>query len=114
MKHVIILVGLVFVAAATAQEPEVFAWWDRPIARNLDLTPEQTKQVQATVREFRDRLIEQRAAVQKADAHLRDLMEADQVNEALTREAIDKAVAARSELLRSVSLMSLKMRAVLT
>ncbi|MFB3779138.1 MAG: Spy/CpxP family protein refolding chaperone [Bryobacteraceae bacterium] len=114
MKQLIILFGLVCATTGMAQEPEVFAWWDRPIARNLNLTPEQTKQVKATVREFRDRLIEQRASVQKAEAHLRDLMEADQINEALTREAIEKVVVARSELLRSVSLMSLRMRTVLT
>ena len=41
-----------------AQAPEAFPWWDRPIAQNLNLSPEQQKQIQATVREFRDRLIE--------------------------------------------------------
>jgi Spy/CpxP family protein refolding chaperone len=108
------VIPFIFVAVAMAQEPDVFAWWDRPIARNLNLTPEQTKQVQAAVREYRDRLIEQRASVQKAEANLRDLMDEDQVNEAQTREAIEKVVAARGELMRSVSQMALRMRTVLT
>ncbi len=112
MKGLILL--LAFVSVVAAQQADVFAWWDRPIARNLNLTPEQTKQVQATVREYRDRLIEQRAAVLKAEANLRDLMDEEQVNEGRTREAIDKVVAARSELMRSVSLMALRMRTVLT
>ncbi len=112
MKGLILL--LAFVSVVAAQQPDVFAWWDRPIARNLNLTPEQTKQVQATVREYRDRLIEQRAAVLKAEANLRDLMDEEQVNEGRTREAIDKVVAARGELMRSVSLMALRMRTVLT
>jgi Spy/CpxP family protein refolding chaperone len=113
MKRLIVLLVLL-VPVATAQEPDAFAWWDRPIARNLNLTPEQTKQVQAAVREYRDRLIEERASVQKAEANLRDLMDEDQVNEARTREAIDKVVAARGELMRSVSQMALRMRTVLT
>jgi Spy/CpxP family protein refolding chaperone len=113
MRGLILLFALVGVLAAQ-EAPDLFAWWDRPIARNLNLTPEQTKQVQSTVREFRDRLIEQRATVQKAEANLRDLMDEEQVNEGRTREGIDRVVAARGELMRSVSLMALRMRTVLT
>ncbi len=103
------LIGLMLltVALACAQEPEMFAWWDRPIARNLNLSPEQEQQIRAAVREYRDRLIEQRAAVQIAEGNLRDLMNEDQVNEPKTREAIDKVVAARGELMRTVSQMTL-------
>ena len=85
-------------ALAMAQAPETSAWWDRPIAKNLNLSPEQQKQIQATVREYRDRLIEQRANVQKAEASLQDEMNEDQVNEARASEAIEKLVAARSEM----------------
>ena len=113
MKRLMVLLFLAL-AAAVAQEPQPFDWWDRPIARALNLTPEQEKQVRATQREFRDRLLDQRAAVQKAEANLRDLMDEDQVNEARTREAIDKLVAARGEMLRTVSQMALRMRTVLT
>jgi len=110
------LIGLMLltVALACAQEPEMFAWWDRPIARNLNLSPEQEQQIRAAVREYRDRLIEQRAAVQIAEGNLRDLMNEDQVNEPKTREAIDKVVAARGELMRLVSQMTLRLRVVLT
>jgi Spy/CpxP family protein refolding chaperone len=110
------LIGLlIFTAAfAMAQAPDAFPWWDRPIAKNLNLSPEQQKQIQATVREYRDRLIELRANVQKAEARLQDEMNEDQVNEARANDAIEKVVAARSEMLRSVSQMSLKLRTVLT
>ena len=113
MKRLMLLL-VVWVAAAPAQEPQPFDWWDRPVARALKLSPEQEKQVRATQREFRDRLLDQRAAVQKAEANLRDMMDEDQVNEARTREAIDKLVAARGEMLRTVSQMALRMRTVLT
>ncbi len=113
MKRLMLLLLLV-AAVAAAQEPQPFDWWDRPMARALNLTPEQEKQVRATQREFRDRLLDQRTAVQKAEANLRDLMDEDQVNEARTREAIDRVVAARGDLMRSVSQMALEMRMVLT
>jgi Spy/CpxP family protein refolding chaperone len=110
------LIGLlIFTAAfAMAQAPEAFPWWDRPIAQNLNLSPEQQQQIRATVREYRDRLIEQRANVQKAEARLQDEMNEDQVNEARANDAIEKLVAARSEISRTVSQMSLKLRVVLT
>ncbi len=110
----LVLVFALGAGIAAAQEPVQFAWWDRPIARTLNLGPEQQKQIRATVREFRDRLIEQQAAVRKAEANLADLMDEDQINEARTRDAIEKVVAARGDLLRTISQMALKMRTVLT
>lgn len=91
-----------------------FAWWDSPIAQNLNLTPEQQKQIRGTVREFRDRMIEQRAGVQKAEAGFMDFLNEDQVAEAKAKEAVEKLVVARGDLMRSVSQMSLRLRAVLT
>ena len=109
-----VLAAIFSVTMVCAQEPEPFAWWDRPLARNLNLGADQQKQIQAAVREYRDRLIEQRASVQIAEGNLRDLMNEGQVNEVRTREAIDKVVTARGELMRTVSMMSLRMRLVLT
>lgn len=116
MRRLTVLV-LLAVAVAAAQEPpppQDFNWWDRPIARALSLTPDQEKDVRGTQREFRDRLLDQQNAVRKAEMNLQDLMNEDQVNEAKTREAIDRLVATRSELMRTVSQMALRMRMVLT
>jgi Spy/CpxP family protein refolding chaperone len=113
MKRLIVLL-VVTVAFAMAQAPEAFPWWDRPIVQNLNLSPEQQQQIRATVREYRDRLIEQRANVQKAEARLQDEMNEDQVNDARANDAIDKLVAARGEIARTFSQMSLKLRMVLT
>jgi Spy/CpxP family protein refolding chaperone len=113
MKRLVFLFALA-AALCFGQALEDFAWWDSPIAQNLNLTPEQQKQIRGTVREFRDRLIEQRAGVQKAEAGFMDFLNDDQVNEAKAKEAIDKLVVARGDLMRSVSQMSLRLRAVLT
>jgi Spy/CpxP family protein refolding chaperone len=110
------LIGLfVFCAALTwAQSPETTAWWDSPVVQNLNLSQDQQNQIRTRVREYRDRLIEQRAAVQKAEANLQDAMDEDQVNDGRAQEAIDRVVAARGDLLRSISQMSLRLRLVLT
>jgi Spy/CpxP family protein refolding chaperone len=106
---------LVFSAAlCLGQGVDDFAWWDSPIVQNLNLTPDQHNQIRATVREYRDRMIEQRAAVQKAEANLMDFMNEDQVNEAKATDAVNKLVVARGDMMRSVSQMSLKLRMVLT
>jgi len=108
--------GLMFfvVACALAQSPDQFAWWDSPLVQNLNLTMDQQKQIRTVVREYRDQLIEQRAAVQKAEGNLMDFMNEDKVDEAKTRDAVDKVVTARADLMRTVSQMAVKLRVVLT
>lgn len=101
-------------SAALGQQPEPFAWWDSPLAANLNLSADQQRQIRATVRDFRDQLIEKRAAVQMAEGRLQDAMNEEPVNEGRAKEAIDRVVAARGELMRTVSQMALRMRMVLT
>ena len=110
------LVGLIFVVAASAlaQSPDQFAWWDSPLVQNLNLSMDQQKQIRGVVRESRDQLIEQRAAVQKAEGNLMDFMNEDKVDEAKARDAVDKVVTARADLMRTVSQMAVKLRVVLT
>ncbi len=109
------LLSLIFLAAACApaQSPE-FAWWDSPLVQNLNLTADQQSQIRSVVREYRDQLIEQRAAVQKAEGNLMDFMNEDRVDEAKARDAVEKVVAARSDLMRAISQMALKLRVILT
>ena len=53
------LVLLAFLAIpALAQAPRgFFAWWDSPIARDLNLTDSQVRQIRTTVREYRPQLV---------------------------------------------------------
>jgi len=99
----------------SAQPPrEGFPWWNGPIARDLNLTDAQTKQIRAAVNEYRDRLVELRGAVQKADGDLRDVFNEDPVDQVKANAAIDRLAAARGELTRALSQMTLKMRSALT
>ncbi|MCL6507039.1 MAG: Spy/CpxP family protein refolding chaperone [Bryobacteraceae bacterium] len=105
---------LLAVSSAWTQVPGLFPWWDSPLVRDLNLSEDQRRQIRATVREHRDRLIEQRAALEKAEARLQDLMNEDQVDEAKALEAVEQVIAARTELTRTLARMAVKMRGVLT
>jgi Spy/CpxP family protein refolding chaperone len=95
-------------------KPEMTTWWDQPIARDLGLSDEQNRQIRATVAESRDRLIQLRGAVDNAEAVLRDVMDEERVDARRGQEAIEQVVTTRSEMLRAVAQMSLKLRVILT
>jgi Spy/CpxP family protein refolding chaperone len=114
MKNFVGLAILCAVSAAAQGPGPGFPWWDSPIVRNLNLTEDQQKQIRATVRDYRDRLIELRAAAEKAEGALQDAMSEDPVDEAKANQAIERVVAARGDMMRTVSQMSVKLRKVLT
>jgi Spy/CpxP family protein refolding chaperone len=112
-------IGLVLILLAGwtlwAQPPRGFYnWWDSPIAKDLNLSDDQMKQIRAVVRDYRTRLIDARAAVEKAEAEMEDAFNDESFSQARAGDAIERLVAARSELTRSFSQMSLRLRAVLT
>jgi Spy/CpxP family protein refolding chaperone len=95
-------------------KPEMTAWRDQPIVRDLGLSDEQNGQIRATVAESRDRLIQLRAAVDSAEAVLRDAMDQESVDVGRAQAAIGKVVTTHAEMMRAVAEMSLKLRVVLT
>ena len=102
-------------AALLAQPPRgFFPWWDSPLVRDINLTEDQQRQVRDVVREFRGRLIDTRAAVEKAEAEVEDLFNEDQTDARRAGEAVDKLVAARGEMTRAFAQIRLKLRSVLT
>jgi len=90
------------------------AWWDSPVAQNLHLTDAQTKQIRATVKEYRDRIVDLRATVEKAEGDLDDVFNENPVDQRKANDAIDRLATARGELTKNLSQMSLKLRSVLT
>ncbi len=109
---------LMLQALASAQGkpkgPEMSRWWERPVVRDLGLSPEQDKQVRAIVRESRDRLIQLRGAVDSAESALSDEMSDDKVDPTKAEAAIERVVSTRGELMRAIAQMSLKLRLILT
>jgi Spy/CpxP family protein refolding chaperone len=90
------------------------AWWNGPTIKALNLSTDQMRQMRITVREYRPRLQELRASVQKAEQDLENVFNAETVDEQKANETIDRLVAARSDLSRALSQMGLKLRSILT
>ena len=102
-------------AAALCAQPRVpRPWWDSPLAGDLNLSDAQTRQIRATVAQYRGRLADLRAAVNKAEADLQSLFNEETVDQSRAGEAIEALVSARSELTRTLSQMDLQLRTVLT
>jgi|SRR5271154_4246557 len=112
----LLLLALLFVAGLSAQMPRgIYAWWSRPqIARDLNLSPGQRQQIRATVLQFRPHLLNVRAAVNQAELALADQFNRNPVDPGKTNEAIERLVDARSDLTRTLTQLSLKLRLVLT
>jgi Spy/CpxP family protein refolding chaperone len=115
MWRLVILVWLV-TGSAFAQLPKgIYAWWNRPeIARNLNLTPAQREQIRAAVQQFRPHLLNVRVSVNRAEQELAEQFNQNPVDAAKTNEAIERLVDARSDLTRTLTQLSLKLRLVLT
>ncbi len=116
MKGLLKLGWLALSAAALYAQPnrDFFPWWEMPVARDLNLSEDQTRQIHATTRDYRDRLVDLRGGLEKAENQLSDLINEEQPDEKKVNAAIDRLVAARGELTRAFTQMGFKLRMVLT
>ena len=107
---------LLFGAPALAQRlPRAyFPWWESPLTESLGLSEAQRQQIRDVLRDYRAKLIDQRAAVEKAEGEFEDLFNQPAINSAYAGEALDRLVEARSALTRTFTRMSLDLRQVLT
>jgi hypothetical protein len=112
----LLLLALFLAHPALAQMPKSFYnWWNKPvITKALNLTPPQMREIRRTVVEFRPRLIDVRAEVSKAEIDLQAQFDHDPVDSTKANQAIERLIAARGDLTRTLSQMSLKLRSVLT
>jgi len=100
---------------ATLQAGLSGRWWTNPqIINRLGLTPDQQKRMDAIFLQNRLKLIDLTAALDKEEAQLEPLMEADQPDATSIRSQIDRIVQARSELEKANANMLLGIRLVLT
>ena len=89
-------------------------WWNKDVARELNLTDAQTQQMAQVQRDFRDRMVAVRDEMNKAEAEVDAAFNEDPVDQAKAGEAINRLAAARSNLTKAVSEMDLKLRMILT
>jgi Spy/CpxP family protein refolding chaperone len=90
-------------------------FWNNPrIAEALKLTDEQKKQFDEILQSHRERLIDLRANVEKAELAMAPLIRDDQPNEAKILAQIDKVAQARAELEKAHARYLLAIRSKLT
>jgi len=95
--------------------PDLGKWWkNSEIVRELGLSETQINQIEQTFLEQRLKLIDLRAELEKQEARLQPLIEADRPDEGKVSAQIDQVLAARGRLEKANALMMLSIRRVLT
>ncbi|HUX28937.1 MAG TPA: Spy/CpxP family protein refolding chaperone [Terracidiphilus sp.] len=90
-------------------------WWNNPtMVEKLKLTDEQRKAMDAILLEHREKLIDLRANLEKAELVLEPMMRDDQPNEATILAQIDKVAEARADLEKANARFLLAIRGKLT
>src|SRR5438270_89580 len=90
-------------------------WWKNPeVVQNLGLTDDQTQKIDRTFQEHRLQLIDLHANLEKQEALLQPLVDADQPDEAKVMAQVDRVAQARAALERSNASMMLAIRRLLT
>ncbi len=90
-------------------------WWNNPkVVERLKLTDDQRKTFDQILLEHREKLIDLRANVEKAELAMEPLVQADQPNESGILAQIDKVAQARAELEKANARYLLALRSKLT
>jgi Spy/CpxP family protein refolding chaperone len=90
-------------------------WWNNPnIVEKLKLTAEQRKAMDDTLFQHREKLIDLRGSVEKAELELQPLMRDDKPDEGRILAQIDKVAQARAELEKANARFLLAIRSKLT
>jgi Spy/CpxP family protein refolding chaperone len=90
-------------------------WWkNSELAEKLKLTDQQKQQLEQTFLDYRLKLVDLHADVERQELRLQPLMDADQVNEGQISSQLDALVAARGKLEKTNAMMNVAMRKVLT
>jgi Spy/CpxP family protein refolding chaperone len=117
MRRNFFMLGFGLAAAALMHAQPVrgpFPWWESPLAKSMDLSDAQNRQIRTTVADYRDKLRDLREAVNRAESNLESIFNEETVDQHQANDAIDQLAAARSELFRTTSQMDLKLRTILT
>jgi Spy/CpxP family protein refolding chaperone len=90
-------------------------WWNNPkLVERLKLTETQRKEFDGILQDHREKLVDLRGSLEKAELEMEPLMGADQPNETKILAQIDKVAHARAELEKANARFLLAIRAKLT
>jgi len=89
-------------------------WWNGAAAQELNLSDAQKTEIGGIVKDYRARMMDMRTAIEKADKDVAAAFSENPVDQKKANEAIERLAAARGDLTRALSQMSLKVRVVLS
>jgi hypothetical protein len=105
---------LLAAAAAVAQNRANVPWWNSPVTSELGLSTAQSQKIHLIVRSYRDRLLDARNSVQKAEGELEDVLNEPEVSVDDSKPIIERLALARANSSRVFLEMSVQLRSVLT
>jgi Spy/CpxP family protein refolding chaperone len=109
-----LLIGLLAVPLL-AQPPRAgFNWWESPLAGDINLSEDQRVKIRDTIREFRPKLIDLRAVMEKAEIETEEALNDDSFDQKRAADAIERLAAVRGDMTRVMSQMSIRLRSILT
>ena len=109
-----LLLVIATAASTFAQNRTNLQWWNNPIRKDLGLSAAQDEKIRQIVRSYRNRLLDARNEVQKAEGDLEDLFNDADVNSQAAQPVIERIATARANVNRVVLEMSVQLRSVLT
>jgi len=89
-------------------------WWNGAAAQDLNLTDAQKSDINTIVKDYRSKMMDMRSTISRADGDVAAAFAENPVDPHKANDAIEKLAAARGDLTRALSQMSLKIRLVLT
>lgn len=111
----LVLFAALSASLALAQPPrDLYPWWDMPVSKEIGLTDDQRAKVDKVVREYRNKLIDLRAVLEKAEADLADAFNEENFDLKRASEAADRVAKGRADLSAAMAQMSVRLRGVLT
>lgn len=114
MRSLLAIAFLLSGVVASAQPPPYFPWWESRFSDDINLDESQRQRIRDIQREYRDKMIDQRAELEKAEARLEDLFSEPEITDAAAESTVDELIAAREAMTRSLTEMSIELRRVLT
>ena len=89
-------------------------WWNSPLVRDLNLSESQMRDIRSAVNEYRGTLMDLRESIKRADSELDAVLTASPLDQRKATEAIDRLANARADMTRTLSQMTVRLRAILT
>ncbi|HNY42189.1 MAG TPA: periplasmic heavy metal sensor [Bryobacteraceae bacterium] len=114
MRKLILICGLLAVPLLAQPPRGAFNWWESPLTRDVNLSEDQRVKIRDAIREFRPKLIDLRASMEKAEIETEEALNDDSFDQKRATDSIERLATVRGDMTRMMSQMSIRLRSILT